>query len=147
MKPLHDMISNYQKKIRARLLVWTEEGIKGFNDIIAEISKGHTIYFPREDCPIFLQTDASDYGIGAYCFQMVDNVEQPVAFVSKSLTATQIKWAIIQKEAFAIFYAFKNLKSVLRDRHFTVHTDHRNLCFIKTDSNPMIIRWWVDMQE
>jgi hypothetical protein len=35
---------------------------------------------------IFLQTDASGYGIGAYCFQLVDNVEQPVAFVSKSLT-------------------------------------------------------------
>ena len=78
---------------------------------------------------------------------MADNVEQPVAFVSKCLTATQVKWAIIQKEAFAIFYAFKNLKSILRDHHFTVHTDHRNLCFIKTDSNPMIIRWWVDMQE
>ena len=75
MKPLHDMISNYQKKTRARLLVWTEEGIKGFNDIIAEISKCHILYFPRDDCPIFLQTDASDYGIGAYCFQMADNVE------------------------------------------------------------------------
>ena len=64
MKPLHDMISNYQKKTRAKLLVWTVEGTKAFNDIIAEISKGHTMYFPREDCPIFLQTDASDYGGG-----------------------------------------------------------------------------------
>jgi hypothetical protein len=55
------------------------------------------------DCPIFFQTDSSDYGIGSYCFQLVNNVEQPVAFVSKSLSSTQFKWAIIQKEAYAIF--------------------------------------------
>ena len=55
LKPLHDMISNYQKKTRAKLLLWTVEGTKVFNDIIAEISKGHTMYFPREDCPIFVR--------------------------------------------------------------------------------------------
>ena len=61
------------------------------------------MFFPRDDCPIILMTDASDFGIGAYCYQLVDNVEQPVAFVSKSLTSTQYKWAIIQKEAYSIF--------------------------------------------
>jgi transposase InsO family protein len=147
MKPLHDMIQNYQKKTRGRLLVWNDEGALAFDKIIAEISKNHQMFFPREDCPIFLQTDASDYGIGAYCFQLVDNVEQPVAFVSKSLTAAQYKWAIIQKEAYSMFYAFRQLKTILRDRHFTVQTDSRGFRFMRTDSNPMVYRWLVDVQE
>jgi transposase InsO family protein len=92
-------------------------------------------------------TDSSDYGIGAYCYQLVDNVEQPVAFVSKTLTTTQFKWAIIQKEAYAIFYALRNLKTILRDRHFTLQTDNRGLRFMRTDSNPMVYRWFVDIQE
>jgi hypothetical protein len=67
------------------------------------------MFFPREDCPIILMTDASDYGIGAYWYQLVDNVEQPV---SKSLASAQYKWAIIQKEAYSIFYAFRQLKTI-----------------------------------
>jgi hypothetical protein len=56
---------------------------------------------------LFLQTDASDYGIGAHCFQLVDNVEQPVAFVSKSLlTATQ--WAEYTKRSTLLFTPLGN---------------------------------------
>jgi transposase InsO family protein len=147
MKPLHDMILNYQKKTRGRALVWTEEGITAFDRIIEEVAKNHKMFFPRDDCPIFLMTDASDYGIGAYCYQLVDNVEQPVAFVSKSLTAAQYKWAILQKEAYSMFYAFRQLRTILRDRPFTVQTDSRGFRFMRNDSNPMVYRWLVDVQE
>jgi hypothetical protein len=51
MKPLHDMILNYQKKTRGRALVWTEEGIIAFDRIIEEIAKNHKMFFPTEDCP------------------------------------------------------------------------------------------------
>jgi hypothetical protein len=122
MKALHEMITGYEKRTRANALVWTKEGSKAFYQIIKEIEKNHTIFFPRMDCPIFLQTDNSDYGIGAYSFQLVNNVEQPVAFVSKSLSSTQFKCAIIQKEAYAIFYALRNLKGILRNRPFTLQT-------------------------
>jgi hypothetical protein len=105
------------------------------------------MFFAREDCPIFLQTDSSDYGIGAYCFQLVDNAEQSVAFVSKTLSATQFKWAIVQKEAYTIFYTLRNLKGILRDRPFTFQTDNRCLRFMRTDTNPMVYRWLVDIQE
>jgi transposase InsO family protein len=147
MKPLHDMIQNYQKKTKGRTLVWSEEGSIAFGRIIEEIEKNHRMFFPREDCPIFLQTDACDYGIGAYCFQLVDNEEQPVAFVSKSLSSTQFKWSIIQKEAYALYYALRQLKAILRDRHFTAQIDNRGLKFMRTDSNPMVYRWLVDVQE
>ena len=45
-----------------------------------------------------LHTDASDYGVGGYLFQTVDGIDQPVAFVSKSLNKSQLRWLVIQKE-------------------------------------------------
>jgi hypothetical protein len=142
MRALHDMINDYEKRTRAKALVWTEEGSRAFYQIIKEIEKNHTMFFPRGDCPIFLQTDSFDYGIGAYYFQLVDNVEQPVAL---SLSTTQFKWAIIQREAYAIFYTLRNLKGILQDRPFTLQIDNRGLRFMRTDTNPMVYLRLVDI--
>jgi hypothetical protein len=45
-----------------------------------------------KDTPIFLQTDASNYGIGAYLFQIVDGVERPIAILSKGLSKTELNY-------------------------------------------------------
>ena len=55
------------------------------------------LFFYDETAPIFLLTDASDYGIGGYLYQLVNGKEQPVAFVSKSLSGPQLRWLTIQK--------------------------------------------------
>ena len=105
------------------------------------------MHFLHDHAPISLQTDASDYGVGGYLFQTVDGKETPVAFVSKSLSKTQLRWSVIQKEAYAIYYSCTYLKSLLRDRIFTIFTDHRNLLFISQSSNPMIVRWLMALSE
>jgi hypothetical protein len=74
-------------------------------------------------------TDACDYGIGAYCYQLVDNNEQSVALVSKSLNDTQFKWSILQKEAYAIFYALKQLRAILRDHFLQYSVITEGMCF------------------
>ena len=76
------------------------------------------MHFLDDRAPISLQTDASDYGVGGYLFQTVDGLENPVAFVSKSLSKTQLRWSVIQTEAYAIYYSCTYLKSLLRDRKF-----------------------------
>jgi len=76
------------------------------------------LYFVDDDIeknPVFLETDASDYGIGAYLYQVKDGQEYPIQFLSKALNATQYKWATREKEAYAIFFAIKKLKVLLRD--------------------------------
>jgi hypothetical protein len=35
-----------------------------------------------------------------------------------------------------MFYAFRQLKTILRDRPFTVQTDSRGFRFMRNDSNP-----------
>ena len=107
------------------------------------------MYFINDDSPIKLYTDAFDYRIGGVLFQIVNDVWRPLllAFISKSLSATQINWSIIQKEAHAIFYCCQQLDYLIRDRKFTIHTDHMNLTYMKQNPTSMVARWFIAMQE
>ena len=52
------------------------------------------MHFMSDIAPITLHTDASDYGVGGYLFQTVDGIDQPIAFVSKSLNKSQLLWSV-----------------------------------------------------
>jgi hypothetical protein len=54
---------------------------------------------------------------------------------------------VIEKEAHAIFFMCMHLKLLLRDRKFTLRTDHRNLLYITENSNPIIVRWYMALSE
>jgi hypothetical protein len=144
VQPLQALIPEYRRSNR---LVWNNEARLAFNAVRQLINDCPTMYFLLPEGELYLYTDASDYGIGGYLYQLIDAKERPCAFISKSLTSTQLKWAIIQKEAYAIFIVLKELDHLLRDRVFKLFTDHKNLLYIKESSNPMIYRWWMSIME
>ena len=145
VSPLHKMVDVSATKKSP--ITWEPNGVTSFHEVRRLISRCPLLYFVDDTAPITLMTDASDYGIGGYLFQHVDGVDQPVAFVSKSLTEIQLRWSTIQKEAYAIFHCCSKLNMLLRDRKFLILTDHANLQFLKNDSNQMVIRWWIAIQE
>ena len=69
---------------------WTQEEEHAFLHIRSLIANSPTLYFLHNNAPIYLMTDASDYGIGRYLYQVIDYKKQLVALVSKSLTQTQL---------------------------------------------------------
>jgi hypothetical protein len=139
------MVDHAAKKRTA--VRWTPEGEKAFDDIKDLVSRCPLLHFVDDKAPITLMTDASDYGIGGYLYQVVEGTKHPVAFISKSLTEIQLRWSVIQKEAYAIFFCCSELDNLLRDRRFKIRTDHANLTFLQNDSNQMVIRWYVALQE
>ena len=101
---------------------------------------------------MYLHTDASEYGLGAYLFQIVTvngvQIERPVEFISKAFTPTQLRWSIPEKEAYAIFYAVRKLDHLLRDIYFVLRTDHKNLVYLnEKDASAKIKRWKLLIQE
>lgn len=66
-----------------------------------------TLAFLDPNAPVYLHTDACDYGIGAYLFQLINGVEVPVAFMSRALSERECRWpwSIPEKECYAIYYA------------------------------------------
>jgi transposase InsO family protein len=138
--PLHAMLSKYNRRTRLR---WSEFTRNCYENLKVAIHECPQLYFLDEDSPIFLHTDASDYGVGAYLFQVVDGTQRPIAFLSKSLNERMRRWDTPQKEGFAIFYALDKFDYLLRDRKFTVRTDHANLTRLREDysANKKVQRW------
>ena len=78
VKPLHDLIANYDKH---RKIVWTPETTAASNEMKLQVSRCSTMHFMSDAAPIALCTDASDDGFDGCLFQTVDKIDQPVAYV------------------------------------------------------------------
>ena len=63
-----------------------EEATASFFKVKDLIALQARLFFLTDSEPIFMLTDASDYGIGAYLYQLIDGIERPIAFISKSLS-------------------------------------------------------------
>ena len=145
VQPLQDMVSDYRK---SKALQWTPELTTLFNDVKDRVGNCPELFFMDDSLPVYLHTDASDYGIGAYLFQLEPSgKERPIAFISKSLTKERLRWSVLEKEAYAIFYAINKLEYLIRDRYFLLRTDHKNLTYINQESSPKVRRWKLAIQE
>jgi transposase InsO family protein len=147
LKPLHDMIENYQK---TKKLVWTETSQVAFATVKEAIQKCPKLFFLDENTtryPIILYTDASDYGIGGAVFQLMEGKELPIAFMSKTLSAQECRWSTIEKECYAIVYSLRKFEYLLQGRTFTIRTDHENLKYLGDPPSPKVRRWKLAMQE
>ena len=144
-QPLQGMVTNYTKN---KPLKWTDELIATFHKVRKTVGECPKLHFIDDKLPLFLHTDASDYGIGAYLFQKTaEGKELPLAFLSKSLTAERLRWSVPEKEAFAIVFAFQKLEYILRDTYFVLRTDHKNLTYINQEGSQKVRRWKLAIQE
>ena len=144
-QPLQNMVTNYSKN---KPLQWTDELIERYHLVRKTVAECPQLHFIDEKLPLFLHTDASDYGIGAYLFQQTaDGKELPLAFLSKSLTAERLRWSVPEKEAYAIVFAFEKLEYILRDTYFVLRTDHKNLTYINQEGSQKVRRWKLAIQE
>jgi hypothetical protein len=104
------------------------------------------LYFLAPNAKIYLHTDASKTGTGAYLFHLIDGKEKPIAFLSKTFNGAAKNWDTLEKETYAIFHAVTQLEHLLRDVQFTLKTDHKNLTFLNTDLREKVKRWKVAIQ-
>ncbi len=105
------------------------------------------LFYVDLSLPIHVRTDTSDHGIGGHIFQLDQQQELPIRFISKALHKEQLNWSTFGKEAYAIFYAITKFDFLLRDVRSVVETDHKNLTFLKTAKSAKVRRWQLALQE
>ena len=91
--------------------------------------------------PYTIETDASDFAIGAILSQSDKNgILHPVAFYSRKFTPPEINYPIYDKELSAIIAAFEEWRPYLvgAQHRIQVVTDHKNLVYFTTTC---ILNW------
>jgi hypothetical protein len=144
VKLLRLMVLKYDK---SKPLVWTPEAEKAFYDVRDEVANCPALFFVNENSPIIVMTDASDYGVGAYIYQLIDNVEHPIIFMSKALHGAELNWSTVEKEAYAIYLTLTKYHHLLRDNKFRLKTDHKNLTYINLEGSRKVKNWKLSLQE
>ena len=90
----------------------------------------------HDHVPFEIETDASDHTLSAILSQR----GRPVAFMSKTLRGSELKWSAVEKEAYAIIEAAKRWEHLLKIQKFWITTDQRALTYIFNKSHQSKIK-------
>ncbi len=104
VKPLNDIMMPYKK---GTSIDWTPKLEECFRDVQESVGKCPKLFYVDLNLPIHIRTNASNYGIDEYIFQLDQQHELPIQFISKALHKEQLNWSTFEKEAYAIFYTIK----------------------------------------
>lgn len=127
--------SNASTKIQ-----WNEEHRNAIATAIHLLSCA-VLEIPEEGDEFLVESDASDRAVAAILSIKRGDAWKPVEFCSQSLSTTQQKWPIREREAYAIVHALQKFDSYIRGRPVTVHTDHESLKWMLDSQKGKIARW------
>ena len=106
--------------------------------------------------PYTLYTDASKFGWAGVLTQSHTTViygksittDHPVAFDSGLFRGSQLNWATLMKEAFAIYMSVKKLSFYLTDAKILLRSDHKPLekFLLKNTLNSKVNNWVMELE-
>ena len=126
---------------------WKESHERAFLDIKSRIATRPILRPPDFTKPFCMAVDASDVAIGATLFQLVDDIEHPICFLSKKLDVHQRKYSTVEKEALGLILAVRAFSVYFGSSSVTVFTDHSPLQFINrmANHNQKLLRWSLEL--
>ena len=107
-----------------------EKAFKGVKDLFCTQILLHYLDMTK---PFFLQTDASDFALGAVLHE--ENPEkriQPVSYASRTLKEAEINYFTTEKELLALVWALMKCRSYLFGFNFVIRTDYKALIFLRS---------------
>ena len=114
---------------------WSKECQNAFEKTKTWLTLEPTLTHYNPKLPVRLASDASPHGIsGILSHVMPDGMERPIAYASRSVTKTEMKYAQIDREALGIYWAVKKFYPYLYGRTFTLVTDCQSLTSIFSPS-------------
>ncbi|GBN65464.1 Retrovirus-related Pol polyprotein from transposon 297 [Araneus ventricosus] len=142
-------LTDLTKRKVPNVLPWSVEAGEAFVKTKDELIIMPTLHTPDIGCPFWLYTDASATAIGACLAQHNDvGKELPIAFFTKKLTPTQMKWSTIEREAFCVLGALKKFDTCVFGGKIQVVSDHNPLTYL-TNSAPhgaKLSKWALALQ-
>ena len=142
-KPLHRLTE------KGRDFKWTAECAEAFGRLKGLLVSAPILTFPDFNNSFILDTDASEYALGAVLSQEVEGCERVVAFASRVMNKAERKYSVTRKELLAVVTFTKHFRSYLLGRRFVLRTDHSALQWLYSFKEPegQTARWLEMLQE
>ena len=143
------LLTELTKKEQPNCLAWSSGCAEAFEALKRYLCTSPVLKCPNFERPFVLQTDASDWGVGAVLSQKDDDDnEHPVAYFSKKLLPRERRYSTIEKECLAIKLATHAFRVYLLGKPFTVQTDHHALEWLDRlkEDNARLTRWSLALQ-
>ena len=127
---------------------WTTECDKCFHMLKNYLQEAPILKYPDPEADYILYTDASKYAYAGVLTQKVDGTDHPVAYTSGLFRGSQLNWAALTKEAYAIYMAVKKLSFYLDSATITLRSDHLPLkkFLEKNTMNAKVNNWAVELE-
>ena len=131
---------------------WSSEQKEAFRESKKALLDSCLVHFDPS-LPMVVSADSSNYGLGAVLCHLIENVERPVVFVSRTLNKAEQNYCQTEKEALALIFALKRFHHYLWGSKFTLITDHKPLLGLFNPNKPIpemasgrIQRWSLMLQ-
>jgi hypothetical protein len=125
--------------------VWNTEQKKLFKELKELFTQEPILKIYQPTLETVVETDASDFALGACLLQRHQDAWHPVAYYSRKMTPPELNYDIYNKELLGIVAALKEWRAFLQgtEKPFVVKTDHKNLTgFLTTkELNRRQVRW------
>ena len=127
---------------------WTTECHKYFYMLKDYLQETPIMRYPDPAADYILYTDASKYTYAGVLTQSIDGTDHPVAFTSRLFRGSQLNWAALTKEAYAIHMSVKKLSFYLDSAQITLRSDHLLLkkFLEKNTMNAKVNNWAVELE-
>ena len=132
---------------------WGLEQMEAFNQLKSSIASEDVMAYFDPKKPITVRCEASFHeGLSAGLFQKTSKGNQPVHFISRTMTKTEQRYSQTEKDALCVAWAKKRFRMYLLGAPiFKIITAHKPLLslFNKPTSKlpPRIEKWVMDMQD
>ena len=133
---------------------WTDQCSKAFNHLRELLMEYPIFRYPDPKQGYILYTDASGIGwSGVLMQEHQDNrgkaKNHPICYMSGQFRGSQLNWAALTKEAYAIYMSVRRLSFYMTDAEVTIQSDHLPLkkFLNKQTINSKVNNWAVELEQ
>ncbi|CAK9820223.1 Retrovirus-related Pol polyprotein from transposon 412 [Anthophora quadrimaculata] len=142
-KPLHRLTEERQN------FSWTHVCQQAFEHLKKQLAETPVLAYPLPEADFILDTDASNFALGAVLSQVQEGTERVIAYFSKTLGKSERNYCVTRKELLAIVKSVEHFHHYLYGRKFLIRTDHAALKWLLSFKNPegQVARWIERLQQ
>ena len=134
---------------------WTPVRQESFELLKTSLMTEPILTYPDPNLPYVLLTDASKYAwVSVLTQEKTHQIEEkeikilhPITYMSGLFQGSQMNWACLTKEAYAIYMSIKKLAYYLEDADITLRSDHLPLkkLLVKNTLNSKVNNWAIEI--